>query len=231
MASWTLPPDLHHEISSGPLCPFGEHAIGSRDGRIPRYSDSHACVRCVSSLTEGRLSLDVRRIHPRWQRRFLEYWSFVDITDHDECWEWRGARHGKTGTAIYSIPRHWSSTHQWGARRVGVWLSWGDIGRLPIKNLCGNSNCVNPLHSRILGVPHFYNGLRFDAIELDTKAAKLINDTGEFLAVTRLRDPRRFCTFLEINTDWMNHRLEPLEELDFSESLQQQAAGGSAGAI
>ena len=62
MAQWALPPDLHTKIESGPICFFHEHSIGSRDGQIPRYSDSHACVRCVSALTEGRLSLDVHKI-------------------------------------------------------------------------------------------------------------------------------------------------------------------------
>ena len=62
MARWALPPDLHQRTVGGPLCYFRDHNLGSRDGRIPRYDDSHACVRCVSALMEGRLSLDVHRI-------------------------------------------------------------------------------------------------------------------------------------------------------------------------
>ena len=56
-----------------------------------RYTDSHACVRCISALTEGRLgSLDVHKIHRTFRRRFLEFWSFVEIGDPDECWNWHG---------------------------------------------------------------------------------------------------------------------------------------------
>ena len=95
MAQWPIPPDLHSEIEGGPFCPFHEHSLGSRDGRIPRYTDSHACVRCISALTEGRLSLDVHKIHRTFRRRFLEFWSFVEIGDPDECWNWHGNTHSK----------------------------------------------------------------------------------------------------------------------------------------
>lgn len=221
MASWVLPPDLHHEIGTGPLCPFGEHAIGSRDGLIPRYSDSHACVRCVGALTEGRLSLDVHRIHPRWRRRFLEFWSWADITDPDDCWEWEGPRHGVSNTPIYGMPRHWTKAQQWGAQRVAAWFSWGDIGRLPIQRLCDNGNCVNPLHMRIRGVPHYFNGLRFDVIDLEYKAAKLHEETRLFLDATRRQDPRRFSFLRSVNERWIADRLA--ERDPFLE--EQQGAG------
>ena len=86
MARWPIPPDLHTRTIGGPLCPHAEHSIGSRDGRVPRYDDSHACVRCIAGLTEGRLSLDVHKIEKTHRRRFLEFWSYVEIRGLDECW-------------------------------------------------------------------------------------------------------------------------------------------------
>ena len=77
MAQWPIPPNLHSKIEGGPVCFCKDHSIGSKDGRIPRYSDSHACVRCISSLTEGRLSLDIHEIEKKHRRRFLEFWSFL----------------------------------------------------------------------------------------------------------------------------------------------------------
>ena len=72
MAQWSLPPNLHSEIAPGPICFHKDHSIGSRDGLIPRYKDSHACVKCVSALTEGRLALDVHNIE-KIQRHFRLY--------------------------------------------------------------------------------------------------------------------------------------------------------------
>ena len=54
MAQWALPPDLHSQIEGGPLCFHSDHNIGAKDGLIPRYKDSHACVRCVAALYTHR---------------------------------------------------------------------------------------------------------------------------------------------------------------------------------
>ena len=98
---------------------------------------THACVRCVSALTEGRLSLDVHRIHRSHRRRFLEFWSFVEIREPDECWPWHGPKHSANNSTYFSYPRHWGKGRQYSAPRVAFWLTWGDIGRLPIKHTCG----------------------------------------------------------------------------------------------
>lgn len=208
MARWPLPPDLHSEIIGGPLCYFHEHSIGSKDGRIPRYVDSHACVRCISSLTEGRLTLDVHKIHRKHRRRFLEFWSFVEIGEPDECWEWRGAMHTCSNSTIFRIPRHWHRTHQFAAPRVAVWFTWGDIGRLPIKHLCGNHHCCNPLHIRVQGVPHYYYNRRLQTIDLEFSTHKLSHETSLFLQTTKDRDPKRFRKLEETNRLWIQFRMD-----------------------
>jgi hypothetical protein len=207
MARWSLPPDLHREITGGPLCFFHAHSLGSRDGRVPRYSDSHACVRCIAALTEGRLSLDVHTIHRQHRRRFLEFWSLVDIGHPEECWGWQGAFHGRCGTPIFPIPRHWGSARQYSAQRVAVWYSWGDVGRLPIKPLCGESNCCNPLHVRVQGVPHYYHNRRLQVLDLEFNSRKLLQETQAFLVVTRQRDPGRYAKLEKTSKAWLEFRL------------------------
>lgn len=162
MAQWALPPDLHSQIEGGPLCFHSDHNIGAKDGLIPRYKDSHACVRCVAALTEGRLALDVHRIEKIHRRRFLEFWSFVEMGGANDCWPWRGKYHTRCSSSYFPIPRFWGKGRQYSASRVAAWLTWGDIGRLPIKNICGDNNCCNPLHIKIKGVPHFYHRRKLD---------------------------------------------------------------------
>ena len=206
MARWAPGADLHRTIVSGPLCPFSAHLIGSRDGTVSRYADSHACVKCTAALTEGRLDLDAARIHPIWRRRFLEFWSLVEIDEPDTCWLWHGARHHRTGAPIYAIGRHWTSARQWGARRAAAWLSWGDIGRLPLVSLCGNPDCVNPLHLRIKGVPHYFHGALLGTIDLTAQAGQLGHHTQQFLEASA-RDPIALARLQNINAEWINDRL------------------------
>ena len=220
MARWGLPDDLHSRITSGPLCPFHDHAVGSLDGLIPRYDDSHACVRCIGALTEGRLELNVRRIHPQFRRRFLEFWSFVDIAHTSDCWIWRGPVHRSTQSSYFPFPRHWSDAGQYSAPRIATWLTWGDIGRLPIQPVCEDKLCCNPLHIRVLGVPHFHHNRRLATIELNATARQLVADTTEFLQVTREQAPARFRRIEKLSADWIRLRAEAGEPLP-PELIQQ----------
>ena len=209
MARWKIPPILHSEIGAGPLCPFHAHSIGCRDGRIPRYSDSHACVRCVAGLTEGRVSLDVHAIHKTWRRRFLEFWSFVDIRHPDECWPWMGqAPNNSPGGTQFQMPRFWNSGRHYSAQRIATWFTWGDIGRLPIKPLCGNANCINPLHIRIVGVPHFYVNRELQTIDLEFNARKLTGETHLFVKATKEMAPKRFRSMQFNNKEWLEQRVK-----------------------
>jgi len=208
MARWKIPPNLHQEIDGGPICFFHEHSIGSHDGRIPRYSDSHACVRCISSLTEGRLTLDVHRIHRKHRRRFLEFWSFVEISDPDDCWEWHGGTRMDGTSTYFSLPRYWCQGAQFSASRVATWFSWGDIGRLPIKHICRNTNCCNPLHIRCIGVPHYYHNRKLQLVDLEFKSRRLIEQTQLFLETTLERVPSSFEKLEKINADWLHARLD-----------------------
>jgi hypothetical protein len=207
MARWPIPPNLHSEIIGGPLCFFHEHSIGSMDGRVPRYSDSHSCVRCISSLTEGRLTLDVHKIHKRYRRRFLEFWSLVEIGEADDCWHWHGNRHPSARSSYFPFPRHWHKSRQFAAPRVATWFTWGDIGRLPIKNICGDINCCNPLHIRVQGVPHYYHNRRLQAIDLEFSTHKLNHETLLFLQATRERDPKRFARLEKTSKLWLEFRM------------------------
>jgi len=206
MARWAIPDDLHSRITSGPICPFLDHSRGSLDGNIPRYDDSHACVRCIGALTEGRLALDIRQIHPQHRRRFLEFWSFVDIKDPSECWPWQGPIYADGSSSYFPFPRHWGRSRQYSAPRVAAWFTWGDVGRLPIDHICGDKFCCNPLHLRVKGVPHFHHNRRLSSIDLVGALGRLRSDTSEFLRVTREHNPKRYEKIERMNIEWISRR-------------------------
>lgn len=207
--------DFHKKIVMGPICPFSAHSIGSRDGKIPRYADTHACVRCVAALTEGRVSLDIHQIHREWRRRFMEFWTFVEVGDPEECWEWRGARYyGKDGRprgSRHRMKRHWlsntSTTVYYTAPRVACWFTWGDTGMLPVATTCESSMCCNPLHIRVLDVPHFSLHRKLGAINLRFDAMKLRSETLSFVELTKIRQPLRFKKLERVNRGWIDYVL------------------------
>ena len=208
MAQWPLPPSrlLHKEISGGPLCFYKEHNIGARDGRIPRYSDSHSCVRCVAALSEGRFSIDVHKIDKKHRKNFLSFWSMVDIQGPDDCWNWHGKKTA-AGKCINPLPRHWTSGREFSASRSAVWFGHGDVGRLPIKRLCDNPLCCNPLHLRVQGIPHFFHRRHLKSIDLEFSRRKLIGETSLFLTTMQDKNPTNFKSLQAQNELWIQARI------------------------
>lgn len=226
MGQWQIPPDLHTHISGGPICFHRDHAIGCRDGRIPRYSDSHACVKCISALTEGRFSLDVHQIHKKHRKTFLTFWSLVDIREPDECWEWQGKN--TKGSTFFGISRHWTSGRQFSAQRVAFWLTHGDVGRLPIKSICGNKSCCNPLHLRARGVPHFFHRRHLSNINLEFNSRKLVGETNLFLQTSKDRDPQGFRKLQETNELWIAARIAhngPIDAEEMARKIMENLSG------
>lgn len=205
---WKIPDNLHSQITSGPVCPFSDHSHGSLDGQIPRYDDSHACIRCVSALTEGRLELNLARIHPSFRKRFLEFWALVDVSDPSDCWLWQGNRYAKGRSTYFPIKRHWSDSRQYSAPRVATWFSWGDIGRLPLTSLCENPLCCNPLHIRIQKVPHFHHRRQLSAINLYPSITTLVADTQCYIEKAKEHSPANFAKLERANAEWIRLRLE-----------------------
>lgn len=214
MPKWAIPKNLHETIEPGPTCFFSDHSLGSKDGLVPRYSDSHACVRCVSSLSEGRLALDVHRIHRIHRRKFLEFWSFVEFDDPEECWNWHGTTDKHWGSKQFNLKRHWNFGSRFSPNRVATWYSWGDIGRLPVKALCNNACCCNPLHLRVKNVPHFFHNRKIDYVDLEFSSHKLMHDTQLFLEVTREKDPSTWKRLVVANEAWLQFRMQQDDALD-----------------
>ena len=141
----------HLQISNtaeeGELCLYTGHSLGRFSSHSMRYDSHQACVRCVAAAREGRLSLDIDRLMKKNRVKALKFWSQVDISSPNECWNWQGTINTKTQQPQFSWRRHGiSSSTQHHPQRVAMWFSWGDLGFTGVKTTCGNKYCCNPFH-------------------------------------------------------------------------------------
>ena len=138
---------LSNTAEEGELCLYSGHSIGRFSSTSMRYDSHQACVRCVASAREGRLSFDIGRLLKKERKRALKFWSQVDIGEPDECWNWGGCINKRTGMPQFSWRRHGISTStQHHPQRVAMWFTWGDLGYTGVKTTCGNKYCCNPFH-------------------------------------------------------------------------------------
>ena len=75
------------------------------------------------------------------------FWTKVDRSeDHNECWNWKGARDKKTGYGVFRISLDKNGTDV--AHRVIYKHIYGapPANKPVIRHLCNNRKCVNPRH-------------------------------------------------------------------------------------
>lgn len=138
---------ISNTAEEGELCIYAGHSLGRFSASSMRYDSHQACVRCVASAREGRMSFDINRLLKKERKRALKFWSKVDISSPDECWNWQGTINAKTKQPQFAWRRHRiSSSTQHHPQRVAMWFTWGDLGISGVKTTCGNRFCCNPFH-------------------------------------------------------------------------------------
>ena len=78
------------------------------------------------------------------EKAIAKYWSYVNVTDVDDCWEWIGQKGGKMSFTASDGRQTFLSTKKMMYSQV---MDNVPTGRIPsLVNLCGNPNCLNPTH-------------------------------------------------------------------------------------
>ena len=78
------------------------------------------------------------------EKAIAKYWSYVNVTGVDDCWEWTGQKGGKMSFIAYDGRQTFLSTKKMMYSQV---MDNVPTGRIPsLANLCGNPNCLNPTH-------------------------------------------------------------------------------------
>jgi hypothetical protein len=195
------------EIVPGALCPHRDHSLTSPDGKVPRYAKSGACVQCCAALTEGRLELNALKIHEEFRGRFMEFWALVNMVNPEQCWEWQG--HKDTERPAVSFARgHGAKPARLSVGRIACYYTWGDVGNLPITHTCGNPRCCNPLHLKVMGVPHFHHRQRIAAVRLYPQAQALDSQIEVYLSALSAQRPRRLERLLSAAPGWLKQAEE-----------------------
>ena len=181
--------NLSNTAEEGELCIYTGHSIGRFSGHSMRFDSHQACTRCVAAAREGRMSFDIDRLLKRERKRALKFWSQVDISDPDECWNWNGCINKRTKQPQFAWRRHGiSSSTQHHPQRVAMWFTWGDLGYTGVKTTCGNKYCCNPFHLIPQNVGVFVdNDSYMESFELACQLHTLKQQVAEYMIEQALK--------------------------------------------
>lgn len=186
---------LSNTAEEGELCLYSGHAIGRFSSHSMRYDSHQACTRCVAGAREGRLSLDIHALMKKHRKRALKFWSQVNITEPDACWDWGGCINKRTGQPQFSWRRHGiSSSTQHHPQRVAMWFSWGDLGFTGVKTTCGNKLCCNPFHliPQKIGVFVEHDSY-LDSFELACQLQTLKQQVSEYVIEEAIKEQQQMA--------------------------------------
>ena len=184
---------MSNTAEEGELCIYPGHSMGRFSTHSMRYDSHQACVRCVASAREGRISFDIDRLLKRERRRALKFWSQIDIGAPDECWNWQGCINSRTKQPQFAWRRHGiSSSTQHHPQRVAMWFTWGDLGFTGVKTTCGNKYCCNPFHLIPQRVGVFVDHDSYlESFELACQLHTLKQQVAEFVVEEALKEQQK----------------------------------------
>ena len=163
----------------GSPCLYHSHNKGGND-RCWRDSKTHSCLQCLDKIKKHQFGLSLDRFSDEVRKQAVKFWSNVDITTYDDCWQWTKETKAKQ---LYYF---WKRTdirnrYQWHPIAIAVWLSWGDTGSLGTESLCGNRRCVNPLHNLPKGMIPSIRIEDYDSDWLESQLLSLKSDVSSYL--------------------------------------------------
>ena len=192
---------MSNTAEEGELCIYTGHSIGRFSGHSMRYDSHQACVRCVASAREGRMSFDLNRLLKKTRLKALKFWSQVEIGDPTECWDWKGSINNRTQQAQFAWRRHGlSSSTQHHPQRVAMWFTWGDLGFTGVKTTCGNKYCCNPFHLIPQNVGVFVDHDSYlESFELACELHTLKQQVAEYVMEQAIKEQEKLDQSMEID--------------------------------
>ena len=192
---------LSNTAEESELCLYAGHSIGRFSSSSMRYDSHQACVRCVASAREGRLSFDIDRLMKKNRIKALKFWSQVDIGAPDECWNWNGCINPRTKQPQFAWRRNGISTStQHHPQRVAMWFTWGDLGFTGVKTTCGNKYCCNPFHLIPQNIGVFVDHDSYlESFELACQIHTLKQQVAEYVVEEAMKEQAKIDESIEID--------------------------------
>lgn len=124
-------------LYEGYPCPHG-HSIRSLDG--------HWCYKCATRIRDNICGFDINYIDERYKRKYSEMWLKIRVGAPEECWEAPELVGKRICMPSYRSLYSKNKSANVNAHKAIYQCAWGDIGNMFVTRVCGNKNCLNPLH-------------------------------------------------------------------------------------
>jgi hypothetical protein len=114
-------------------------------GHVIRDVNDHWCYHCVQKIVSNVCGFDINYLHVDYKVKYETLWKRLQIASFSECWDQQQI---KSRFCFPSYRSFWSKQKSENVctHKLVYQCAWGDVGSLTVKRLCGNPDCLNPLH-------------------------------------------------------------------------------------
>jgi hypothetical protein len=107
--------------------------------------NDHWCYHCVQKIVSNVCGFDINYLYVDYKVKYETLWKRLQIGSFSECWDQQQI---KSRFCFPSYRSFWSKQKSENVctHKLVYQCAWGDVGSLTVKRLCGNPDCLNPLH-------------------------------------------------------------------------------------
>lgn len=114
-------------------------------GHVIRDVNDHWCYHCAQKILSNMCGFDVNYLHTSYKVKYEALWRQLRNRDLSDCWD----NHKITKRLCFPSYRSFyrsQKSENVTVHKLIYQCAWGDVGAFSVTRLCGNKNCLNPLH-------------------------------------------------------------------------------------
>jgi hypothetical protein len=113
---------------------------------VIRNATDHWCYHCAAKIRDNICGFDVNYMNANYKHKYADLWSKIPVGYLEDCWEAPKLTKKRLCMPSYRSAYATQNSANVTVHKIVYQCAWGDIGAMFVTRVCGNKDCLNPLH-------------------------------------------------------------------------------------
>jgi hypothetical protein len=111
-----------------------------------RSLENHWCYHCAEKIRDNICGFDINYMNGNYKHKYYDLWLQIPVGHVEDCWEAPALTKKRICMPSYRSGYSDQNSANVNAHKAVYQCAWGDIGAMFVTRICGNKDCLNPLH-------------------------------------------------------------------------------------